>query len=205
MKTQVFLIDYENVQPDVLPALAVEDVRVLVFVGPQQGRLQFELVEAMQKLGAKAEYVRVARPGKDALDMHLAFHLGRLCCEMTDAYFHVIAKDRDYDPLLARINHPVERAAKWESLSAVPMLQRFKATSTPDQALAALRWLTERPKNRPATRKTLVNTLTKAVFADRLDEEAIAAVVALLEKRKVVKLDGQKVTYDERKLEALRD
>ncbi len=188
MKTQVFLIDYENVQPDVLPALAVEDVRVLVFVGPQQGRLQFELVEAMQKLGAKAEYVRVARPGKDALDMHLAFHLGRLCCEMTDAYFHVIAKDRDYDPLLARINHPVERAAKW-----------------PDQALAALRWLTERPKNRPATRKTLVNTLTKAVFADRLDEEAIAAVVALLEKRKVVKLDGQKVTYDERKLEALRD
>ncbi len=205
MRTQVFLVDYENVQPDVLPALALEDVRVLVFVGPQQGRLPFELAEAMQKLGSKASYVRVAQAGKDALDMHLAFHLGRLCHEMPEAYFHIIAKDRDYDPLLLHVNHPVQRAAKWNGLTEVPLLQRFQAITAPEQALAALRWLAERPKNRPGTRKTLGNTLTKAVFAERLDEAAIAAVIALLEKRKVVKLDGQKVTYDAEKLEALRD
>lgn len=205
MKTQVFLIDYENVQPDVLPALTLEDVRVLLFVGPQQGRLPIELAEAMQQLGSKAAYVRVAKAGKDALDMHLAFHLGRLCHEMPEAYFHVIAKDRDYDPLLTHINQSTKRAAKWSSLTEVPLLQRFQASTAPEQALAALRWLAERPKNRPATRKTLTNTFTKAVFAERLDEPAIAAVVALLEKRKVIKLDGQKVTYDEEKLEAQRD
>ncbi len=205
MRTQVFLIDYENVQPDVLPALALEDVKVLLFVGPHQGKLRFDLVEAMQKLGDKAEYVRVAQAGKDALDMHLAFHLGRLCREMPEAYFHVIAKDRDYDSLLVHINQPAGRAAKWKSLAEVPLLQRFQASSAPERASAAQRWLAERPKNRPATRKTLVNTLAKAVFAQRLDEPAIAAVLALLEKRKVLTVDGKKVTYDAEKLEAAFD
>jgi hypothetical protein len=205
MKTQVFLIDYENVQPDVLPALALEDVKVLVFVGPHQGKLPFGLVDAMQKLGGKAQYVRVAQAGKDALDMHLAFHLGRLCHQMPDAYFHIIAKDRDYNPLLGHVNQPAKRAAKWNSLDEVPLLQRSQASTAPEQASAALRWLAERPKNRPATRKTLVNTLTKAVFAERLDEPAIAAAVARLDERKVLSVDGQKVKHDAEQLEAVID
>ncbi|MDE2416524.1 MAG: hypothetical protein KGN32_01845 [Burkholderiales bacterium] len=195
MKTQVFLIDYENVQPDVLPALALEDVLVLVFVGPQQSKLPFALVDGMQKLGSKAEYVRVAQAGKDALDMHLAFHLGRLCCQMPEAYFHVIAKDRDYDPLLEHINKPLKRAAKWGNLNDVPMLQRFQANTLPEQVQATVRWLKERPKNRPSTQKKLANTLTKAVFAERLDEATIHEVMAQLEKRKLLTIEGQKVHY----------
>jgi len=195
MKTQVFLIDYENVQPDVLPALALEDVLVLVFVGPQQSKLPFALVDAMQKLGSKAEYVRVAHAGKDALDMHLAFHLGRLCCQMPEAYFHVIAKDRDYDPLLEHINKPLKRAAKWGNLNDVPMLQRFQANTLPEQVQATVRWLKERPKNRPSTQKKLANTLTKAVFAERLDEATIHEVIVQLEKRKLLAIEGQKVHY----------
>ena len=196
MKTQVFLIDYENVQPDVLPALALEDVKVFVFVGPQQGKLSFLLAEAMQKLGNKAEYVRVTRAGDNALDMHIAFHLGRLCNQMPDAYFHIIAKDRDYDSVLEHVNQPVKRAAKWPSLSDVPMLQRFQADTVPEQAEAALRWLKERPKNRPASRKTLFNTLMKAVFAERLDEATINAILAQMEKQKAFKIDDKnKVLY----------
>ncbi len=196
MKTQVFLIDYENVQPDVLPALALEDVKVLVFVGPQQGKLPFDLADAMQKLGNKAEYVRVARAGENALDMHIAFHLGRLCSEMSDAFFHVISKDRDYDSLLEHLNQPTKRAAKWASLNDVPMLQRFQANTVPEQAAAAIRWLKERPKNRPASRKTLFSTLTKTVFGERLGEADINAVLAQMEKQKTLAIDGKgKVRY----------
>jgi hypothetical protein len=205
MKTQVFLIDFENVQPDVLPALALEDVRVLVFVGPQQNKLPFALVDAVQKLGAKAEYVRVALAGKDALDMHIAYHLGRLAFQMPQAYFHVIAKDRDYDPLLLHLNDPIKRAAKWASLTDVPLLQRFQAATAPEQTHAAMRWLADRPKNRPATRKTLHNTLMKAVFAERLGGADIDKVLDLLEARKVLSIVGQKVSYQADALEAARD
>lgn len=195
MKTQVFLIDYENVQPDVLPALALEDVKVLVFVGPQQAKLPFALVDAMQKLCSKAEYVRVALAGKDALDMHIAFHLGRLCNQMPGAYFHVIAKDRDYDPLLAHINEPCKRAEKWSALSDVPLLQRSLANTVPERAQAVHRWLLERPKNRPARLKTLSNTLMKAVFLERLNDAEIAAVVSELQRIEVLLVEGQKVRY----------
>lgn len=195
MRKQVFLIDFENVQPDVLPALALEDVLVLVFVGAQQSRLPFALVEAMQKLGNKAQYVKVSQSGKDALDMHIAFHLGRLCSEMPDAYFHIIAKDRDYDPLLLHINEPKRKVSKWDSLDGIPLLERFQANSLPEQTLAAIRWLAERPKNRPATLKTLQNTLLKSIFAQRLDSTAIDAIIALMEKRKVIIYEGQKIRY----------
>ncbi len=195
MKTQVFLVDLENVQPDVLPALVLEDVRVLVFVGPHQGKLPFALVEAMQKLGSKAEYVRIAQQGANALDMHIAFHLGRLCHELPQAYFHIISKDRDYDSLLMHLNAESKRAAKWSDFTQIPLLQRFQAETLPEQTLAAIRWLAERPKNRPATRKTLHNTLHKAVFAERLDVAAIEEIISLMQKRKVLECEGQKVKY----------
>lgn len=195
MRLQVFLVDYENVQPDVLPALALEEVRVLVFVGPNQTKLPFALVDAVQKLGSKAEYVRVAQQGKDALDMHIAYHLGRLSCELADAYFYIIAKDRDYDPLLLHINTPLVRAAKWDSLQNVPLLRRARATTVPEQAMAVIHWLVERPKKRPATLKTLRNTLIKAVFSGRLAEDEIEPVIELLLKRGALDIDGQKVCY----------
>jgi hypothetical protein len=117
MATEVFLVDYENVQPDVLPALAVENSLVIAFVGPHQDKLPFTFVEAMQKFGNKGQYIRVAHVNKNNLDMHLAFHLGRLITELPDAFFHIISKDHDYDPLLEHINQTVNRAARWESLS----------------------------------------------------------------------------------------
>lgn len=196
MKTQVFLIDYENVQPGLLSALALEEVRVFVFVGPQQTKLPFALVEAMQKLGHKAEYVRVTRAGDNALDMHIALYLGRLWHQMPDAFLHVISKDRDYDSILEFLNQPTKRVAKWPSLSEVPALQRFQAKTVSEQVEAALRWLKDRPKNRPASRKTLFNTLLKAVFAERLDEATINSILIQMEKQKALTIDEKgKVTY----------
>jgi hypothetical protein len=48
MNPQVFLIGLENVQPDVQPKPALQEVTVRVFVGPHQGKLpSFTLVEAV--------------------------------------------------------------------------------------------------------------------------------------------------------------
>ena len=67
MPTNYVLVDFENVQPDSLAALATGQFRVKVFVGASQakGRISFELVHSMQALGANAEYVKIARTGKN--------------------------------------------------------------------------------------------------------------------------------------------
>lgn len=195
MKTQVILVDWENVQPELLPSLDLENTRVLVFIGPHQTKLPFSVVEAVQKLGERAEYVKVSKQGADALDMHIAFYLGRISREIDDVYFHVIAKDRDYDPLVAHLKALKIGAAKWHDLASIPILKRA-AAKTPKELIEATReWLLERKGNRPKTLKALTNSLKTSAFGGRLSDEDIAILLDGLNERNLVVVQGQKVAY----------
>src|SRR5689334_15155054 len=102
MATNYVLVDFENVQPDSLEALASGNFRIKVFVGAQQakGRVSFEFSESMQKLGSHAEYVRIARSGPNAVDMHIAYYVGRLLEKESHAAVYIISRDTDFDPLV---------------------------------------------------------------------------------------------------------
>ena len=102
MATNYVLVDFENVQPDTLEALANGAFKVKVFVGAQQakGRVSFEFSESMQKLGSHAEYVRIARSGPNAVDMHIAYYVGRLIEKEPHSKVYVISRDTDFDPLM---------------------------------------------------------------------------------------------------------
>lgn len=195
MRTQIILVDFENVQPDLLPALALEDVKVLVFVGPQQLKLPITTVEAVQKMGAKAEYIRVSKQGADALDMHIAFYMGRLSLNAADVFFHVIAKDRDYDPLIAHLKSLQISAAKWPDLAAIPIFELAVATTLKDKVSAALNWLQVHKGNRPASLKTLHSSLKKSAFSDRLPDDEIDQIIEGLKKQKMITVDGKKLGY----------
>lgn len=195
MKTQVILVDFENVQPDLLPALNLEGTRVLVFIGPHQTKLPFAIVQAVQMLGERAQYVQVSKQGNDALDMHIAFYIGQLAAELKDAYFHVIAKDRDYDPLIAHLKHRKIGAAKWPSLASIPVLRRAAANTLSEQVAAVQDWLVERKANRPKTLKTLTNSLKTSAFAGRLADDAIEALLQALVAEGLIAIQGQKIEY----------
>ncbi|WP_372827511.1 PIN domain-containing protein [Polaromonas sp.] len=198
MRTQIILVDFENVQPDLLPALAIDDVQVHVFVGPHQTRLATNVVIAMQELGARAKYVRVAKQGPDALDMHLAFYLGELSQQFPDAFFHIVAKDRDYDSLLAHLRIRGIYSAKAPDLAAIPLFKRALAIKPADQLSAAADWLRERVGNRPSTQATLKNNLKKVAFAERLDEAQIDEIFQGLVSQGFISVEKQKVLYQER-------
>ncbi|MFZ2663628.1 MAG: PIN domain-containing protein [Rhodoferax sp.] len=195
MKTQVILVDWENVQPELLPALDLEGTRLLVFLGPHQTKLPFPLVEAMQKLGQRAQYVKVSKQGKDALDMHIAFYVGQLSAEMSDVYFHIIAKDTDYDPLIAHLKDRKIGAAKWPDLASIPVLRRASAKTLNEQIESTREWLFERKVNRPKTLKTLTNSLKTSAFAGRLSDEEIGALLKGLEDLHLIAVQGQKIGY----------
>ncbi|MDG3064493.1 hypothetical protein ACFQ4M_00910 [Thauera mechernichensis] len=57
MRTNHVLIDFENVHVKSLDLLDGEHYRVIVFLGPKNTKLPVELVIAMQKFGARGEYV----------------------------------------------------------------------------------------------------------------------------------------------------
>ncbi len=56
MRRNVIFIDFESVQPAQLAALDHEHFKVIVFVGANQARIPFEIVDALQRMGGRAEY-----------------------------------------------------------------------------------------------------------------------------------------------------
>lgn len=125
------LIDYESIQPRHMETWADEDTHVTVFVGAHQERLPFDFVAAMQALGSRARYVKVARAGKNALDFHLAFYLGELASRDRTATFRVMSRDGGFDAL---IEHLLARGLAVERISseASPSDGSIKPTETAD-------------------------------------------------------------------------
>ena len=101
MVTNYVLVDFENVQPD-MSALAGTAHRVIVFFGAKQqsSRHHFDKFDSLLELGSNLERVKVPYSGKNALDMHIAFQIGRIHEKEPGATFLILSKDTDFDPLI---------------------------------------------------------------------------------------------------------
>lgn len=113
MSLTYILIDFENVKPKAEEWKAVigNDYRVLIFHGSHQNKFDSDMVNTLQPMGERAEYIRCERRGKNALDFRMAFHLGRLVQALPSESmspkekpaFAVVSKDGDLDRLLEYI------------------------------------------------------------------------------------------------------
>src|SRR5687767_2649597 len=103
VRPNIVLIDFESVQPASLEVLAADHFKVKVFVGATQTKLPFDLVTAIQRMGDRAEYIKISGVGPNALDFHIAYYIGRIASQEPDAFFHIISKDTGFDPLIQHL------------------------------------------------------------------------------------------------------
>lgn len=198
-RPQYICIDWENVQPEVFPSLQADHVYMLVFVGAQQSKLSFPIVEAVQRMGSRAQYVKVTQTGNNALDMHMAFHIGRLSIEKQNAYFHIIAKDRDYDPLIEHLKSLGISAKRYSDVMNIEWIKISKslalAREKNDFFQVAVEWLEARSSNRPASVQAIKNTLKSAALGNSLDDTQAETVFNELIEKKYVVVHGSQVIY----------
>lgn len=198
-RPQYICIDWENVQPEVFPSLQAEHIYMLVFVGAQQGKLSFPVVEAVQKMGSRAQYVKVSQTGNNSLDMHMAFHIGRLSIEKPNAYFRIIAKDRDYDPLIEHLKSLSIGAKRYADVMDIEWVKSLKPLALVKESneffQVAVEWLQVRANNRPASVQALKNTLKSAALGNSLDDTQAEAVFNELVEKKYVVVHGSQIIY----------
>ena len=103
MLTNYILVDYENVQNIDLSSIQDKNIYIKMFVGSKQNNIPTDLVVKSQKLGNQIEWIQINGNGKNALDFHIAFELGKLAQKETKSFFHIISKDTGYDPLVSYI------------------------------------------------------------------------------------------------------
>jgi hypothetical protein len=97
------LIDFENVQPTSLEILKNQNCKVIIFIGKNQNKIPIKLTVSMQELGDNGRYVITNHTGKNSLDFHIAYYIGKLITEnvKNEVSFCLISKDKGYDGLIS--------------------------------------------------------------------------------------------------------
>lgn len=194
MTRNYILIDYENVQPPDLGILNGHDVSIHVFLGANQTKLPSSLAMSLQPFGKNAQYILISGNGRNALDFHLAFYLGKLAEADPAGYFHVVSKDKGFDPLVAHLKSRKVRAHRVKDLSELPFLGAPADTSKAERITQLVNNLHARGTSRPRKRKTLLSTI-HAHFNKELEVAEVEALLAELIERGWVVLEGETVTY----------
>ena len=211
MQTQIVLIDFENVQPDKLASVMGDHFRIVIFVGASQAKIPFEIADWLQRLGNRAEYVKISGNGSNALDFHIAFYIGQLLGSHPAAQFHIVSKDTGFDPLIAHLRSrhvKVERVLTIEEISgrpssagSPPVAKTTPEKKTPVTAsslkpaeriqLIRQRLLTPACP-RPKTVATLTNWIS-GIFQKKLSAADVQVVVRGLKDEGTIAIEQNKV------------
>ena len=99
MVKRLVLVDFENVQKLDLSILD-ESYRAIVFVGASQAPPKAARNKATAHRFSRVDFQKIEGNGKNALDFHIAFQLGRTFETAPKTECIVLSKDKGYDPLL---------------------------------------------------------------------------------------------------------
>ena len=194
MRTNYVLIDFENLQPELLESLNLEHFRVMVFTGANQTKVSIDFAAQLQRLGTRAEYLRISGNGRNALDFHIAFYLGELLAKDPTAVFHVIAADGGYDPLLQHLKDRKAFARRYKSIADIPHVKAANSKTLPAKVSFVRESLGDRHAGRPATVKTLHSTI-EGMFPGGLADGDAADIAKALETSGFLVVTGTKVSY----------
>ena len=208
--THWLLVDYENIQP-VFRAERLPDTRVVVFHGAKQPDAPAKLKS--QPSSVDAEFVRCTKTGKNALDFHLTYYLGDLARQHPNDDFHILSKDKGYDPLIehlrtkgrdvCRLEHAPSFSSKSPSSpggkpSAPNGVAVTKSPATGElPAVATVRKALRSARNKPRNTVRL-RAWVNSSFNKDLSDAAFAALLNNLTRRNVIVLQGDSVLYDGR-------
>ncbi len=202
--TTYILIDHENV-----PALDCGDidgksVKVLVFLGKQTTKLAIGDVQKLMAHAGKIQLVTMSGQGKNALDFHLAYYVGRIAAQDPSARIHIVSKDTGFDPLIAHLRDggiQAQRSATIPRVASAPPPKKKPSGSTASQPAAAdaqldrlITILTNNAKARPRKRKTLASSI--ASHFKQLNLEQVDVLIEKLAERGKIAFGAQgSVTY----------
>ncbi|MES3007028.1 MAG: PIN domain-containing protein [Pseudomonadota bacterium] len=196
MKKNVILIDFESVRPASIEILSAEHFYVYVFVGANQNKVPFEIVESIHRMGARADYIKITGNGPNALDFHIAYYIGRFSADESPPFFHIISKDKGFDPLIQHLKSKKIYVARSESIEEISIVRNALIRSATERAALYIAKLNEPKVTRPRTEITLSRSI-KAHFRDSIEESEIPIIIAAIQKSGFMSISDKKVVYNQ--------
>jgi len=153
-------VDYENVHDVDLALIGSKTVHLTLLLGARQTKLDAALVEKLVAHASSVQLVRLSSSGKDALDFALAYYVGRAAQADPNAYFHIVSKDKGFDPLIEHLRSRhinVRRHPDYSTLtfSLSPKPSKPPAAEPDELLVRVVAHLRKNTSNRPKRKKTL--------------------------------------------------
>lgn len=128
MPRKLLLVDYENKHHLDLSDLD-DSYSAVVFVGHLQPEPKIK-----KKIDSKNKYVRIdyqkiVGVGKNSLDFHIAFTLGRVFESYAETECFILSSDKGFDPLIKHLESNNFKCKRIESISELPLLTTAKANN----------------------------------------------------------------------------
>lgn len=101
--TTLLLVDLENVHKIDLSRLD-ESYRAIIYVGAKQNPPKAASKKATAHRFTRVDFQKIEGSGKNALDFHIAFQLGRTFETAPETTCVVLSGDKGFDPLLLHLN-----------------------------------------------------------------------------------------------------
>jgi PIN domain len=196
MRRNVVLIDFESVQPDSIEALNQDHFQVLLFCGANQTKIPFELAATFQKLGARAQYVKISGTGPNALDFHIAYYIGKLAVEEPGAFFHIVSRDKGFDPLIQHLKAQKILCVRSESIAEIPIVKNGARKLPVERADAFIAKLKEPKVTKPRTEKTMSSAI-KAHFQPGIEESEVPQILNAMVATGFISIEVGKIVYAE--------
>lgn len=96
-------VDYENVHTVDPSIFGTKTVHLILLLGAQKAKFDATLVEQLLQHAGTVELIRLESSGRNALDFSLAYYVGRAVAADPGGHFHIVSKDKGYDPLIAHL------------------------------------------------------------------------------------------------------
>lgn len=193
-RTNYIFIDYENVHPISFDLPEDYPFKVILFVGSNQSKIPIELVTSMQLLGSNAEYVRIQGNGKNALDFHITFYLGRWFEKDPNGYFHIISKDTGFDVLIRHLRDKKVLIQRHKQIDDIPALKKANSKTLEEKIEVIRDYLISRGNAKPRKVATLSNTIN-SLFMKVLSDKELNTLIDKLAQKKLIAIEGTKVHY----------
>jgi len=124
-------VDFENVHQLDHSVIGTKAVSFTLLMGAKQTKVDAVVMERIMERAASVQLVRLTSTGKNALDFTIAYYVGRAVITDPTGYFHIVSKDKGYDPLIEHLRDRHIRAYRHDDFSTLTLTGHPKPPITP--------------------------------------------------------------------------
>ena len=130
MEKNLLLVDFENKQKVDL-SLLDDSFRAIIFVGVNQKQPKLENNVNNKNKFRRLDFQKIEGDGKNALDFHIAFELGRVFEISPETNCFILSGDKGFDSLLRYLNKSGLKCKRINSLDELSTKKEEAGTSIP--------------------------------------------------------------------------